>query len=314
MEDEPQLIYVEKGSKDLFNNIELFKHEEEGKIKDQFIKKDQFIYAMAVGFKNNKKKKLQKKDWFFRTSNLKKEDRVLIDAVALSYKKDPEILLNKKDVYSIAQEYAKGGIEFLNEQIEYMPFGSFSKKLEQNIFNEISEIITKKQSSKRESAKNTLTKIISQGESNKLEFKSSLRWDLKQKQPNNQLEKVVAKTIVGFLNAEGGTLLIGVKDDGTILGIENDIKIAPKKDRDGFEQRLIQVIEKYIGIEHFDYIKIDYLPSQEKNVCRIKVEPSNQPIYLKDKTKEFYVRIGNTTRPLDIEQANNYTTKHWPKN
>ncbi|MCK4661654.1 MAG: ATP-binding protein, partial [Bacteroidales bacterium] len=65
-------------------------------------------------------------------------------------------------------------------------------------------------------------KLISHGESSTLEFKSTFRWDMKQSKVNKQLVFVILKTIAGFMNNSGGTLLIGVGDDGKIIGLEKD--------------------------------------------------------------------------------------------
>jgi hypothetical protein len=93
----------------------------------------------------------------------------------------------------------------------------------------------------------TLDEMLAAGESPVLEFKSSLRWDLRTQQVNTSLQKVVAKTVAGLMNFEGGTLLIGVADDGSILGIEHDLKTLKRADRDGFEQALRQVLVDYFG-------------------------------------------------------------------
>ncbi len=79
--------------------------------------------------------------------------------------------------------------------------------------------------------KPTLTDLLKAGESAVLEYKSSLRWDLKLQKYNADLIKVVFKTIAGFMNVEGGTLLIGVDDSGTVLGVEYDLNYKPMKCR-----------------------------------------------------------------------------------
>ena len=67
--------------------------------------------------------------------------------------------------------------------------------------------------------------IIKQGEGPLLEFKSSFRWDMEQSRTNRQLEGVVLKSLAGFLNSnQGGTLLIGVADDGQVIGLKNDFQ------------------------------------------------------------------------------------------
>ena len=65
--------------------------------------------------------------------------------------------------------------------------------------------------------------IIQQGEGPLLEFKSTFRWDMEQSRTNRLLEGVILKSLAGFLNSNpGGTLLIGVADNGEIIGLEND--------------------------------------------------------------------------------------------
>jgi Putative DNA-binding domain len=92
----------------------------------------------------------------------------------------------------------------------------------------------------------TLEEMVAGGESPVLEFKSSLRWDLRAQQINTDLQKVVAKTVAGLMNFEGGTLLIGVADDGTVIGIENDLKTLKRGDLDRFEQTLRQALADYL--------------------------------------------------------------------
>jgi len=75
---------------------------------------------------------------------------------------------------------------------------------------------------------------IAQGESSTLEFKSTFRWDLREGHINRSLETVVMKTLAGYMNSQGGTLLMGVADDGAILGLDNDYSALKKPGRDGF--------------------------------------------------------------------------------
>ena len=67
-----------------------------------------------------------------------------------------------------------------------------------------------------------LARIIQQGENDQVEFKSTLRWNLKSDRSERVIEKAWLKTVVAFLNSSGGTLIVGVDDDGTILGIAPD--------------------------------------------------------------------------------------------
>ncbi|MBA7492331.1 hypothetical protein ES702_02881 [subsurface metagenome] len=158
----------------------------------------------------------------------------------------------------------------------------------------------------------TLDNYLAHGENATLEYKATLRWDTHQNKVNPTLQKVVAKTITGFLNTEGGTLLIGILDNGFIYGIEDDIKTLKRKDKDGFEQTLTQVITDYLGTEFCKYIHTKFEEKEDKIVCIIQIEKCPKPVFLNDKiSKEFYIRAGNTVRPLDIESTHNYIGMHW---
>ena len=160
---------------------------------------------------------------------------------------------------------------------------------------------------------NLLDKCLKEGESKKVEFKSTLRWDTEHNNFNKELEKVIAKSIAGFLNSNGGTLLIGIKDDGSIYGIENDCcSLKHRKNKDGFEQRLTQIIENYLGLNVIEHISICFVEKDDKNVCIVKVDPSPEPVILITKNdKVFYIRVGNATKPLDIENTLKYLQKHF---
>ena len=83
--------------------------------------------------------------------------------------------------------------------------------------------------------------LLRKGESGTFGFKSTLHWDLRQQRVNRDLEQVVVKTIAGFLNSTGGTLLVGVDDAGNPVGLQSDYVTLRKKDRDGFRAFLVQL-------------------------------------------------------------------------
>ncbi len=101
----------------------------------------------------------------------------------------------------------------------------------------------------------SLDDLIAAGESAKIEFKSTLRWDVRENRVNKELQKVIAKTVAGLLNSEGGTLVIGVTDDGEVYGIETDVNSLGRKDLDGFFQSLVQTLDNYLGSEFVPFIK-----------------------------------------------------------
>ena len=159
-----------------------------------------------------------------------------------------------------------------------------------------------------------LLPLIEQGESNFLEFKASYRFDLRQNTVNKALEAVVMKTIAGFMNSEGGTLLLGVSDEGTILGLENDYQTLKRKDKDGFEQLIMSSVSDKLGTAACKFIRLIFHSHNNMEVCRILIDRTGFPIYVKDgNTKKFYVRTGSGTREMDIQEAINYINDNWKK-
>lgn len=157
-----------------------------------------------------------------------------------------------------------------------------------------------------------LRMLIAEGESSNLEFKSSFRWDLKDQKVNRALENVILKTLAGYMNAAGGTLLIGVADDGAIVGLESDYKTLKKPDRDGFEQALMTSIATKLGGDACHSVQALFQSVGEKDVCRVITAPGHRPIYLRDgETPRLYVRTGVSTRELNLQEAVNYIQVRW---
>lgn len=140
-----------------------------------------------------------------------------------------------------------------------------------------------------------LATMISHGESEKLEFKSSLRWDYQTNAKNKVLESVIAKTIAGFMNSSGGTLLIGVGPGKEILGLQRDYStMTAEPNRDGFEQTLTHVVSKYLGKEYAPLVHVSFVDVDGEDVCWVRTDASPRPVYLEENGHfRFYVRIGN---------------------
>jgi len=157
-----------------------------------------------------------------------------------------------------------------------------------------------------------LKELILIGENERLEFKSTLRFDLRENKVNKKLEFVIAKTISAFLNSEGGILMIGVDDFGNILGLNKDIETLPKKDIDGFELQIRQVIKKYLGASFEKHLKITFPKIDDKEICNVKVSKSGKPVFTTFEGKDyFFVRIGNSSIPKNREEQSEYEKTHW---
>jgi Putative DNA-binding domain len=155
---------------------------------------------------------------------------------------------------------------------------------------------------------------IAGGESATLEFKSTFRWDLRENRTNRSLETVVLKTLAGYMNAQGGTLLIGVADDGRIVGLEKDYSSLKKPDRDGFEQVLMTSVASRLGADACQCVQAIFHSVEGHDVCRTIIGKAHRPVYLRDgETPKLYVRTGVSTRELNVQEAIDYTATRWKK-
>lgn len=138
--------------------------------------------------------------------------------------------------------------------------------------------------------------IIASGESECVEFKSTLRMNLHTRQRDHQMEDAVLKTLAGFLNTNGGTLLVGVADDGSVLGIDAD--------RFSNEDRMLQhltnlVKDRMNDVALMSHVKPTFEDCDGKRVLRIACTRSAIPAYVTEGTDEvFYIRAGPSTQKL----------------
>lgn len=159
----------------------------------------------------------------------------------------------------------------------------------------------------------SVSELIALGETATLEFKSTFQWDVVQGKQATYLKHEVYKTIAAFLNSDGGTLVIGVEDNGKVFGIERDIKLA-QNSRDGFQKLLAAGVRETIGAEFSPYIKMRFEPVNGKEVCLVDVDAASEPAYTKtSKGSEFYIRIASTSHALNNEETVNYVNMHWER-
>jgi len=163
----------------------------------------------------------------------------------------------------------------------------------------------------------TLSDLIDVGESQTVEFKSTARWNVHTSESDKKMEHVIAKTVCGFLNAEGGTLLIGVNDDGSVLGLDADYgTLGSKGNRDGFELFLRQLLDNSLSIPTAGVVKIRFEQAGGVDLCAVSVAASGKPAFAKpyeggQTHSEFWVRIGNATKQLHGDDMIQYRDDHW---
>lgn len=153
-----------------------------------------------------------------------------------------------------------------------------------------------------------LLRLIASGESLGVEFKSSARWDYQRKQVNKDLELVIVKTIAALMNSDGGTLLIGVADNGTVLGLEPDYSTIGKKNADAYENWLMTRLLESIGRDRTRLIRVSFHRIEGREICRVDVERSRRPVFIEDR---LFVRAGNSTRELTPRETADYCREHF---
>ncbi|MCI7457375.1 helix-turn-helix domain-containing protein [Actinomyces urogenitalis] len=161
--------------------------------------------------------------------------------------------------------------------------------------------------------------VAARGESDRLEFKSSARVNMHTGKRDEAMETVVAKTVAAFLNARGGTLLLGVDDSGALIGLDPDYETLRQPDADRFELFLRDLWRTRLGANAAALPRLDFAPASdgEGEVCRVSVPPSPRPVYLagaKGKDgRELWVRAGNSTQRLEVDDAVAYVAQRWPR-
>ena len=169
-----------------------------------------------------------------------------------------------------------------------------------------------------------IREVVQRGESDSLEFKSSARWNMRTGKRDDAMETVIAKTVAAFMNSGGGTLLIGVDDDGRLIGMGPDYSTLKTPDSDRFELWIRDMWGQRMGTNAAALPRLDFAEASDpqegyerQEGCRVTIPPSPHPVYLRGpKGKgeaELWVRVGNSTRRLEVADAVQYVSIRWPE-
>jgi len=209
----------------------------------------------------------------------------------------------------ISQTLASHFIDFEGSGIESNDYDIFLKSRAEKILKELHARLSLENP---EPPNTEIYETILNGETDLVEFKSTLRFDLRKGEVNKKLEYVIAKTIAAFLNTEGGQLIIGVGDNLEILGLDVDIQTMSKPNIDGFELRLVELIKKFIGAEFSSYVKFSFPEIDGIQICLVKISKSGRPVFTEFEGKEdFFIRVGCSSQPLGREKQSQYEKNHW---
>ncbi|MFH1137531.1 MAG: ATP-binding protein [Pseudomonadota bacterium] len=150
----------------------------------------------------------------------------------------------------------------------------------------------------------SVPELIKNGEGFALEFKSTLRWNLKAEKKDPNIEHASLKTIAAFLNSAGGTLLIGVRDDGSIEGIETD----GFPDEDRFSLHFWNLIKSSLGVDVSALLRTYFETVDGRLVFVVQCAMSPKPVFLNQKgfEEEYFIRVGPSSAKLGIGEALKY--------
>ena len=177
-----------------------------------------------------------------------------------------------------------------------------------------------------------LQQLIVEGENHHVEFKAQALWsakftneDIKNHRPQSgELRKygkntsryIISKTLAGFLNTDGGTLVIGVNENkktltDEIIGVELEYGALKDPSPDGYRRMIVDVVKDYLPSNIFNhlnkFIQIHFGEIDGHTVCGVSVSKSDKKVFIKlQGTDHFFIRVDATTRELTGEEVVDY--------
>jgi len=284
-----------------------------------------YIYTALIGMNINsrieykiKKEKARRWDSFrdqlgFVFMKALSKDDVRNELKILNYEQiksdfeDIDDLIRK--TYSIIGEYSNGGLKYLKD--EYVNDDSLFDSLYalEKIYEDTIPEIDQADVLQNEEEQR-VTSLIHDGESPEVEFKSTLRVNLHTGKPNKDREDDCMKALAAFMNSKGGTLLIGVKDDQEILGLETDFNSFNKNDKmDEFQKHLDNILERSFSSSCFSLLTVNFPVINDKTVCKIIVKPAKKASYF-EKTK-FFIRRNASSKELLAAEMMDYINERF---
>ena len=259
------------------------------------------------------------------------EDRVFFDAVADKLTKRTDMqqsaAVNDEENFGIVleKEFQRGVVEQLGASEDMALKYLGDKGLQQAVIEVYLPLIHGKAKVAHQEHCPIGDLLGPDKESNTLEYKATLRTHAASGELYKPLETATLKTLAAFLNSSlGGTLLLGVNDDGEVTGLASDYASLDKDgqdDRDALQQHLTQIAAASFGAAAATNISSLVHAINGKDVVRVHVRPSGHPVDARvtvakkgqfEKKTVFYVRLNNGTAELNEEEREKYISTRWP--
>ena len=188
------------------------------------------------------------------------------------------------------------------EAMEYREFLKLRRERMAGIIQDAYKLLAKNGKAEEE-VRFSVADLITQGETTSVEFKSTLRTNLHTGEKDPRMEMSVLKTIAAFLNTHGGTLVVGMADDGSPVGIGVD----GFSNEDKMYLHLVNLINGKIGPQHMMHIQPRFDDYDHARVLVVECKKGKAPVYVKDGNNEkFFVRTGASTTELTVSLVQEY--------
>ncbi|HSS12107.1 MAG TPA: ATP-binding protein, partial [Acidimicrobiales bacterium] len=259
------------------------------------------------------------------------EDRVFYDAIAEKLTQRPDIqqaaAANSPENFGLilAKEFQAGVLDQLGVSEDMALSYIDSPDMQAEILTAYLPLIQGKAKVAHQEYCDIVELLGPDKESTHLEYKATLRTHQDTGETFKPLETACLKTIAAFLNSrDGGTLLIGVGNDGTVHGLDADYASRSKAERDPrdwFQQHLANIISTSMGDAAATSVRPHIHHVDGHDICRVQVDPCGFPVDAKviyqkpngpkETRTEFFVRVANGTKALDVVEREKYILTRW---
>jgi len=190
------------------------------------------------------------------------------------------------------------------EHLDYQEFLEKRRELMAQVIAEgYATLVTREIEEELATTEFDLSKVVVNGESEAVEFKSTLRTNLHTGNKDPRIELSVLKTLAGFLNTNGGMLVIGVSDVGSPVGIQTD----DFDNEDKMSLHLVNIVKTRMGVQAMTNLHAHFDDHDDCRVMAVKCGKSPTPVFLKDgDTERFYIRTGPSTTELSASQTQEF--------
>ena len=228
------------------------------------------------------------------------------DNAQISAQPPAEYLPKLKERFSdaeLAEMYRFHALPYDWEHMDYRSFLERRRELMAAIIRQAYERLTSGMKVTEDLHTADLGSLVETGESNLVEFKSTLRINLHTGHRDSRMEQAVLKTLAGFLNSSGGALIVGISDDGTPMGLDADDFV----NEDRMSLHLTNIVNSSIGPNAWASMHANFDDYGDVRVLVVRCEKSRVPIYVKDgNSEQFFVRTGPSTTALTPSQTQEY--------